>query len=42
MRKAELWEFDYGNIDVAYRADDCGYKPLVASELGWGEGDFQV
>jgi hypothetical protein len=30
MRQTELWELDYGSTDVAYRADDGGYKPLAA------------
>jgi hypothetical protein len=34
MKQTELWEFDYGNTDVAYRADDGSYKPLAAGGFG--------
>jgi len=34
MRQSELWELDYGIIDVAYRVDDGGYKPLAAGGFG--------
>jgi hypothetical protein len=42
MRQTELWEFDYGNSDVAYRADDGGYKPLAAGGFGRRESGFQI
>ena len=40
MRQTELWELDYGSADVAYRADNGGYKPLAAGGFGWREGSF--
>lgn len=42
MRQTELWELDYGSADVAYGADDCGYKPLAAGWFGWREGGFRI
>ena len=40
MRKAGLWELDYGNTDVAYRADDADYLPPASGGIGWREGSF--
>jgi hypothetical protein len=38
--KTELWGLDYENTNVAYRADNGGYKPLTASGYGWGESSI--
>jgi hypothetical protein len=40
MRKTELWGLDYGNTNVAYRADDGGNRPLAGGWFGCGESSF--
>ena len=40
MRKTELWGLDYGNTNVAYRADDADYLPPAGGWFGCGEGSF--
>jgi hypothetical protein len=39
LRRDE-WGLDYGNANVAYRADDGGNRPLAGGWLGCGESSF--